>query len=196
MKKALLIVFLVGILTACAPAVMPTSTETIHPTITLLSTPVPTATLIPVTETPSLVPTDPISPMITRDPIQVERWKEYQTELAKSILFNLPPDIVLCEWQIMGQSNQDVYVWAVCAGGGSSGSVPTVIHLGAGGTIQSVEVPGPGTYDYDRMFPTYIQEKFEFYNFGEAKKMSDHLEWRQEHPDEPPLIVFLATPTP
>lgn len=101
MKKALLIVFLLGILAACAPAVTPTPTETILPTIVISSTPVPSSTLIPVTETPSPVPTDPIFPMITPDPIQVERWKEYQTALAESMLSSIPSETVLCEWEVL-----------------------------------------------------------------------------------------------
>jgi hypothetical protein len=62
--------------------------------------------------------------MITPDPVQVERWKEYQTELAKSLLSFLPPEEVLCEWEILGRSDQKVYVWAVCTSIISSGTSP------------------------------------------------------------------------
>lgn len=197
MKNALLVAFLVSVLTACAPAITPT--ETILPTIALSSTPVSTSTLIPVTETPSPVPTDPIIPMITPDLIQVERWKEYQTELAKSILFNLPPEIVLCEWEILGRSEQEVYVWAVCEGwGGSpSSSVPALVNLEIDGSIQNIEIPGTDwSSDILRLFPSDVRGKFEYYNFGRAKEMSNHIEWRQTHPEEPPLIVLSSTPIP
>lgn len=80
----------------------------------------------------------------------------------------------------------------------SSSSIPAVIHLESDGAIQKVEIPGPGTYDYPRMFPLNIQEQFEYYRFGRAGKMSEHLELRQQHPEaeEPPLIVLNVTPTP
>lgn len=192
MKKELLIVFLVGILTACAPAVMPTSTETIHPTITLPSAPVPTATLIPVTETPSLVPTDPISPMITPDPIQVERWKEYENALGEEILNE--EISVLCEWEILGKNKQEVYVWAVCNGV----SVPAVIYLDTSGGIQKVDVPGMNSdwgTDILKMFPSDVREKFQYRNES-VSNMLAHIEWRRSHSDEPPLIVLSATSTP
>ena len=98
---------------AALPPEIPTSTA-VSPTH------IPTATLIPVTVTPSPLPTQPTVPVITPDPIQVERWKEYQTELAKLVLAqhssNEFPfyETALCEWDILGRSDQEVYVWAMC----------------------------------------------------------------------------------
>ncbi len=155
---------------------------------------------------PSPLPEQPIIPMITPDSIQVERWKEYETALAAGLLF--PPKEFLCEWDILGMSEQVLYVWVVCESitpfgvtktGRNiylSSSTPALIHLGKDGVIQNVEVPGPGISDYQRMFPVYIQEKFEAYSFGKAKELSNHIEWRRFHPEEPPLIVLNATPIP
>lgn len=196
MKKALLILFLAGVLTACASAGTPAQTETILPTIALPSTPVPTATLIPVTETPTPVPTDPIIPMITPDAIQVERWKEYQTGLAKRLFSYISPEEILCEWDILKRSDKDVYVWVVCKSIIESSSTPVVIHLKVDGAIQSIEVPGPGLYDYPKMFPPDVQEKFTYYRYGRAKELSDHIDWRWAHPEELPLIILSATQMP
>ncbi|MBL0346878.1 hypothetical protein [Candidatus Villigracilis affinis] len=144
----------------------------------------------------SPMPTQPIILMITPDPIQVERWREYQTALEKSLLSHLPPKEVLCEWEILSQVDHKVYVWAVCKSGIESSSTPVVIHLETDGSILSVEVPEPGLSDYPKLFPTDVQEKFTYYRYGRAKEMSDHIDWRWTHIDEPPLIVLSATPTP
>lgn len=163
-------------------------------------TPLPTSTLIPVTITPSPLPTQPIIPMITPDAIQVEKWKEYENALAKSLLSFLPPEEVLCEWEILGRSDQKVYVWATCDAlvGGHGVASSAVIHLNADGTVQSVEKPGSGSKRIPnilKMFPPHIQEII-FNNLISYRYLSDHLEWRQKHPDEPPLIVLSVTPKP
>ena len=207
MRKALLIVFLFGVWTACTPAITPTSTETIHPTATLPSTPVPTSTLIPVTETPSPVPTDPIVPMITPDLIQVERWKEYEFALAQKLFpSSFIPGKFLCEWEILGRSEQEVYVWAVCMSIFSVGNagfpyhmeMPAVIHVKKDGAVQEVEIPRGGTHyasDIHQMFPLTAQERY-FNNLIPFQELTDHLEYRRTNTEEPPLIVLSATPTP
>lgn len=126
---------------------------------------------------------------------------EHQTELAKSLLSFLPPEAVLCEWDILGQFDQGIYAWTVYegVGGGTSApkiSVSVVIHLEADGAIQNMEYPKHWSVDIRRMFPAEIQEKFDYYNFGRADELSQHINWRRTHPEEPPLIVFSATPTP
>lgn len=208
MKPPIVIVFLALTLAACAPATpapmdTPAPTETPAPTFTFTptSTP-PTPTLTPTlkaTPVPATVmPTQTSIPMITPDAIQVERWKEYQTALAKSILSFLPPEVVLCEWEILGRSGKEIYVWAICdaLGGGSIGEVPAVIYLDADGTVQSVKTPGSNwSSNIRKMFPTDIQEII-LNNLTNYRQLSEHLEWRQKHLEEPPLIVFLATPTP
>jgi hypothetical protein len=186
-------------LLSCGNQSIPLSTEIPAPTV-VSSTPIPTSTFPPVAVTPSPLPTEPIIPMITPDPIQVERWKEYQTELAKSLLSFLPPEDVLCEWEILGRSEQEVYVWVICGalGGGHGAASSAVIHLNADGTVQSVEKPGSGSKRISnilKMFPSEIEEII-LNNLMSYRQLSDHLEWRQEHSEEPPLIVLSATPTP
>jgi hypothetical protein len=114
-------------------------TQTAIPTATLppptftptnLPTSIPTHPLPPTftpTDLPTSIPTEPPPPILTPDAIQVERWQEYQTELAKALYSYDPNDPshqegyypgadkdALCEWDILGQSGQEVYVWAAC----------------------------------------------------------------------------------
>ncbi len=191
MKHGMIIVILATILVSCAPVLTETSVPTVvSPTL------LPTSTFIPVTTTSSPIPTQPTIPIMTPDPIQVKHWKEYQSALAKSFSFS-QSELTLCEWDILGQTNQEVYVWAVCESlGGSSVSAPAVIHLGTDGSILNVENPRHWDYDIPRMFPTDIQEKFDYYHFGRGSELSAHIAWRRTHPEEPPLIVLSATPTP
>ncbi len=196
-------IILLAFLAACAPAVTPAPSQNFNPTASIthaLPTLTPTAFIV----APTPMPTQPIISLITPDAIQIERWREYQGALAMKLL---PPilvgDDVLCEWEILGQSDQEIYVWAVCQSSPNSGaaiaSMPAVIHLGVTGAAQSVEIPGSGTAyarDIRRLFPIDVREKFDYYHFGRASEMSAHLEWRRIHPEEPPLVVLSATPTP
>jgi hypothetical protein len=142
---------------------------------------------------------------MTPDSIQLERWKEYEAALGKVILKITEP--ALCEWEILGRSAQEIYVWAVCTtispiGNNDiyySGSMPAVIHIGADGTVQIVEIPthGGSRYGEDirRMFPPDVQERY-FNKLINIQALTDHLHWRRENPEEPPLIVLNVTPAP
>lgn len=209
MKTQIIVVFLVITLASCAPAAIPALTETPVPT-TVSSTPIPTATLIPITITPSPLPTQPIILVITPDPIQVERWKEYQTELAKLVLSeagDIYPyyESALCEWAILGRSDQEVYVWAMCFAPHSGDTKPAVIHLETDGSIQKVEVPFHGSAwesTIQKLFPADVQEKIDAYfyslssNSGRAEELRKHLLDRRTHPEVPPLTILSAMPTP
>jgi len=108
MKAQTIIILLAVILASCASVATPVSTETpVLPTLTS------TAEVIP-TVIPSPMPTQPILAVITPDAMQVERWKQYQAELAKMILCDSGHDcpyyeFALCEWDILGRSSQEVY---------------------------------------------------------------------------------------
>jgi hypothetical protein len=187
-------VVLLVFLTACGKQPVALSTEPPIPTV-VLPTLVPTSTLIPVTIAPTITPTRPGETLITPDGPQVERWKEYQTALAKNVPSDLPPEEVLCEWEILGRSGNDVYVWAVCEGKLTIVSLPVVIHLETDGAVQSVERPINWSRDIPRLFPPDVIEKFAHYQGGRSGEMREHIEWRRTHPGEPPLIVLSATPT-
>ena len=224
MKNILFAVFLLGALAACTPT-QPTMTDAqstatsvawtqVKLTLETISTDTPTdtPTVILIEFTPSPLPTQPPIPFITPDPIQVERWQEYQIELARAILYGYDPaslSSALCEWDILGQSGQEVYVWADCSiPDWGNDNRPATIHLKPDGSIQTIEVLWRGsdwTSNIQRMFPTEVQEKFYLYTgdslfFGRRKEFTDHYIYRLSHPEEPPLIVLsaipIATPTP
>ncbi len=197
MKHRIIIVILLITLTACSSA--QPSADVANTAMAIVQTGAAlTPTVTVVVSTPSPLPTEPIIPMITPDAIQVERWREYQTELAKSVLPYDPSPIVLCEWAILGQSNQEVYIWAVCEGVART-SAPVIIYLNIDGTIQQVKAVG---YDATRniqiqkLFPLDIQEKI----FSELvsnldEQLTRHLSQRSGYPESLPLIILLATPT-
>ncbi len=225
MKIQMTTAFFVIILVSCAPAqsavpavnrvdVQNTALAIVETSVVLTQTAVPTSTLTPTATfalpTPSPIPTLPPVPVFTPDAIQVERWKEYQIELIKFLLYGYGPDSykdALCEWDILGRSSQKVYVWAYCAtpwGGG--GERPAVIHLETDGSIQNVEVPVLNNSTWDsqilKMFPVEVREKIALYYMpvypyeGRPEVLRIHLHYRREHPEEPPLIVLSATPNP
>jgi hypothetical protein len=205
------IVLLALTLAACTPEFIPAPTMIPFPTATsthTLSTFTPMATVeySPPTTIPTLVP----PPIFTPDAIQVERWQEYQTELAKALLYGYGPEAykgALCEWDILGRSGQDVYVWAYCATlGGGSGGFPAVISLEADGSIQKVGIPTLSNSTWDsqiqRMFPVDVQEKiYSYYSphvpyTGRPEVLRIHLHYRREHSEEPPVAVLSAPPAP
>ena len=225
MKKALFIVSLFVMLTACAPAqqtadIQSTATAIVQAgvalTQTALSTATPPPTLTPMAammySTPTPTPIQQFLFIMTPNAIQVERWKEYQTELAKYVLSDAGTmftnyEHALCEWDILGQSNQEVYVWAVCSDFNSLAEKPAVIYLEANGSIRDVEFVFHGYQWNSRIqerFPTDVQEKIHLYEAFEpgsslsigSTNMRKHLEYRRTHPEEPPLVVLSATPTP
>ena len=182
-------------LIACTASVT-TPTATLIPALPTSTSPALTPTAAAFIIIPSPTPTQPVIPDITPDPIQVERWKEYENALAKSVLPHLASEEVLCEWDILGRSTDQVYVWAVCSGIDGGGSVPAVIHLEEDGSIQSVERIINWSADILRLFPEDVRGKFDRYPSGRAREMSEHVAWRRTHPGEPPLIILSTTPTP
>ncbi len=212
MKKALFLVLLIAILAACAPAqpttdIQSTAIAIVQTGIALTQTALPTSTPPPPTLTltitlinPTPTPARLFIPIITPDAIQVERWKEYQTALALSLLSKFPPEFILCEWIILGQSGQEVYVVAVCGSSGARSSRPAVIYLNPDGSIQNVESVGYGStrsLNIQRLFPPDIQEMI----YSESthmisEQLREHLDWRLSNHEEPPLIVLSAIPTP
>ncbi|MCP4141746.1 MAG: hypothetical protein GY755_15980 [Chloroflexi bacterium] len=170
---------------ALTQAALPTTTQEATPTITL--------------STPSPYPTQtPYTLRITPDANQVERWQEYQTELAKNILPRELPEYILCEWVILGHSSQNLFIEAICLGNGRA-IRPAVIHLELDGSIKSIETVRYGSTrdaNIQRLFPPEIQEMF--YD-GSLKvireQLSAHLDWRTVRLEEPPLIVLSAIPT-
>jgi hypothetical protein len=131
----------------------------------------------------------------------VERWQEYQTALAEKFSY-LPPEKVICEWEILGQSDQEVYVWTVCGEirsyrVGLEGLA--IVYIGADGSVYKAETAGIGGSGFpseiQQMFPVDVQERY-FGGIVHFQELVDHLRWRLSRPEEPPLIVRNATLTP
>jgi hypothetical protein len=205
MKTRFTIAFLIIFLTSCTPSpaipvdAQNTAMVAVQTYIALTQTAAPTPTVIPTaTSQATLIPTLPPPPILTPDAVQVERWREYETALAKSIL-PMFEYLVLCEWDILGRSEQEVYVWAACRAPGGDDSRPVVIRLGMDGAIQEVEVLKRSTSsNVDELFPKEVQEKFNFYvqmyGFdGRLRELYDHLIYRETHPETPPLVVLSST---
>jgi hypothetical protein len=201
--KPLFMVILLVILSVCVQQTTALTTETPIPTIAS-PTLVPTSTLMPVAITPSPFPTQPII-AITPYPAQITRWEEYEEALAMVLLpHNFFPGEILCEWELLGQADQEIYVWAFCQSPPltarlppSIHSIPAVIHFGEDGSVQSVETPGSGTAyarDIGKMFPPDVQEII-FRHSIDTEKMEAHINSRRENPN-PPAIVLSATPIP
>jgi len=179
-----------------------------------LATPIPASTFIPasLTLSPTLnaspwpvatgSPVPTLAVFMTPDSAEVKRWKEYEDALAKAvfppgtILKHANPGKFLCEWEFLGQTDQKVYVWAVCMSTLSLYNSETlaVIHIDMDGGIQRVEIPGLEGYgpDIRKLFPLDVQKMY-FDKLIDFRRLSDHLRMRITHPEEPPLI---AVPTP
>ena len=209
MKTRTMLALLVVFLVSCAPAFTPVQTVTPPPTSTQASatstatlihpTPVPEINLV--TETPS--PPEPFIPIITPNALQVASWKQYQAALAKSLLREMPPEMILCEWDILGQTDQEVYVWALCRAPDAGAIDPAVIHLNADGSINNVKTPQHGSTmeaNIQKIFPVEIQKKISYYLsplFSERiHALEIHLQYRLTHSDESPLIMLTVTPMP
>ncbi len=200
MKTIIIVALLVIILTSCAPVVAPAPTETPIPLATF--TPIPTSTFTPILLTPSPWPIVPF--LITPDADQLARWQEYEKALAEKFISHHIPEDVLCEWVLLGESKQEVYVWANCKSipnvdGRYSGlSAPAVIYLGTDGSVQNVRIPFFYPDDVRSLFPPDIQ-KVILANGSDLRslkiQMSEHIISRVMNP-EPPLIVLSATSLP
>ncbi|CAG1013223.1 hypothetical protein ANAEL_04639 [Anaerolineales bacterium] len=242
-------IILIALLTACgttpkaaeAAKIQNTAFAIVQTSVALTQTALPTATLPPPTFTPNILSTStppatatftpPVASVFTPDALQVERWKEYQAELAKAVLSSNPelgnnPAVykdALCEWDILGQSGQEVYVYAVCVIANGNGDMrkPVIVYLEPDGSIQKIKPPeikkaNSEMFDYGP-FPIDVQEKFCYYfdpfpsdlppcpySSTYPRPRLDllyaHIEYRKTHSEEPPLVVLsamsTATPTP
>jgi hypothetical protein len=118
-------------------------------------------------------------------------WTEYENALAEAILH----EPGLCEWEIWGQQDQEVYVWAECqissSAEGSAASVPAVVYLAPDGNIEKVVIPGDGIDygpDIEKLFPPAVQTLINSNSF-DGKQAMKHIEIRRQDPSIPPMIV-------
>ena len=210
MKTKLITIFLTIVVTSCVPVVEPTSMKSSTPSTTATLIPIPLITDTPLLATktspsPTDLPTQPISTyaVITPDPAELERWQEYEEALGNAIYERVLRTDIICEWQIVGRAEREVYVWVACSGFRPYDSILTtftqcaVVYLGADGEVQGIgtieNTSGSSYGDIRRkLFPPGIYERCVN---TPADRMWEHLESRRENP-ELPLIVLDATPTP
>jgi hypothetical protein len=117
---------------------------------------------------------------------------EYERALASELLGTTD---AICEWEILGQGEREVYVWAECQINnlaiGTAHSVPAVVFLQNDGVIERVQIPGDGVqYEKDirSMFPPELLERILLMSV-DTEAMWSHLQLRHKTP-EPPLIVL------
>lgn len=208
MRAFILLFLLVPLLASCSSSVpqtaLPEATTT--PEIPLsTSSPISTATARPtIWYTPSPYPTMAI--FITPDVIHLTHWKEYEEALTAKLLAWVSPEERLCEWILLGASDMEQYIWAVCRekpnpdGHSAVVSIPAKVYLGLDGKISEIEIPDAGMFygpSIRRMFPEDVQEKiFHFQEWLDVERLEAHLVYRFEHPGTPPLIVLSVTPAP
>lgn len=188
MKIQTIIAFIIAfVLASCTPVPTPAPTEV------LISAPTSTFTQVPQTPTPQS--SSPVSSTPT-SAAKLERWMEYENALA-AVFFPLPymPGKGLCEWIILGHSEHEVYVWAICqvadSAEGAAMSAPAVIYLAENDSIEKVNVPGDGSkygVDIREMFPQDLQEEILSQSINSLDEMWAHIQLRHKKP-EPPLIV-------
>ncbi len=102
----------------------------------------------------------------------------------------------MCDWQVLGHTGQEVYVWAFCAANQAgaditAASVPTVLTLTDDGHTVTARIPRDGTYyaeDVRAMFPPEVQQQV-FGRLPEATlaRLAQHARRRLTLPTLPPL---------
>ena len=167
------------VLSACVPERAIISTNTIAPSA---ESPIPSVVPIPF-PTPSA---------------DTPRWVLY--ERALSYIFLGPPektlpdmslDHGLCEWEIWGQNEKEVYIYALCQANneiGTATSAPAVIRLGEDGTILEIEMPDEGFGNLKELFPREVLARI-LNNKFPADKAWDRIQRRRKDTSIVPLIV-------
>jgi hypothetical protein len=131
-----------------------------------------------------------------------DRWMLYEDALAARLLsIPLERGAGYCEWEILGQEGQEVYLWAICQVAddpdGAATSAPVVVTLANYGGIERVDMPRDGTLygeDIRAMFPKELQNII-FDQNVDVEGMWAHIQSRHANP-EPPLIVLSGMPLP
>lgn len=123
-------------------------------------------------------------------------WIRYQDALAAHFMpWIEDKGVVLCEWEVYGQRDASVYLWALCladeAHNGTGVSAPAVLHLGQNGEVEGVESPGDGTLygpDVQRLFPPDAQERIFAHDF-DVRAAEANIALRRQDPSIPPLAA-------
>jgi hypothetical protein len=151
---------------------------------------------------PTLAPTNTIAPatktLIPTLLAGTPRWVLYERALAYIFLGpsgrtlpDMSVDHGLCEWEIWGQKENEIYVYALCQVDnaiGTATSAPAVIRLGKDGTILEIEMPEEGYGNLKELFPEDVLAKILKYEFpGDAAW--NRIQMRRKDSSIVPLIV-------
>lgn len=150
----------------------------------------------------------PATPTPLAGAVPSPRWMIYQQALAVALI---GPDTVpshrpeegLCEWEIYGQAQDKVYLWALCQDAGSSqgtaASAPAIITLDGNGNIQKVESPRAALGNFISLFPPelrpHVQQGTPGFTFDPQAALA-HIDRRRANLDIPPLIVLAGQSLP
>ena len=156
--------------------------------------------IIPSTEIQTLSTATPELTEVVEEP--TDRWMLYEDALAARLLsIPMTRGAGYCEWEILGQEGEEVYLWAICqvAGDpeGSATSAPVVVTLSSDGMIAGVEMPRDGSLwgeDARAMFPEDLWSAI-FFETTDIDGMWAHIQSRHANP-EPPLITLSGIPLP
>jgi hypothetical protein len=140
-----------------------------------------------------------------KKPSDTPRWVSYESALLD--IFLGPPGETLpdvstkhgwCEWEIWGQQENEVYVWALCQANNSvatATSAPAVIRLEKDGMIAEVEMPEEGFGNLKELFPQDVLAKIEKHEFP-AEAAWDRIQKRKNDSSLLPLIAEQGIPLP
>lgn len=131
-----------------------------------------------------------------------DRWMLYEDALAARLLsIPLERGAGYCEWEILGQEGQEVYLWAICQVAddpdGAATSAPVVVRISSDGKIAGVEMPRDGSLygeDIRAMFPKKLHNTI-FDQDVDVEGMWAHIQSRHAN-FEPPLIESSDVPLP
>ncbi len=127
-----------------------------------------------------------------------KHWKEYERAMLSACYSGVSlPSEKLCEWEVITQRGNTIYVWAFCAdveGRGRSG--PLAIYIKSSGEVERA-VCTRVFDDYKTLFPGELFDEVRNYrNRFDLNRAWSHLELRFQNPTLPPLIVVDGTPLP
>jgi hypothetical protein len=127
-----------------------------------------------------------------------KNWREYETAILSACYSDVSlSSEKLCEWEIITEQDNTIYVWAFCAdvnGQGSSG--PIVVYIRSSGKVEKAICPLVFD-DYKALFPGELYEKVNNYRDRfDLDRAWHHLEMRFRDRTIPPLIAIESTPLP
>ncbi len=132
-------------------------------------------------------------------------WRDYEIALVRAIL---PATLAngVCDWEVLGHSGQEVYVWAFCAAQQpgadiAAASVPAVLSLADDGHTVTARIPRDGSYypgDVQALFPVAVQQMvFDRPSSETPARLAQHARRRLTLSTLPPLgAAETVTPRP